>query len=127
MSIFVVDNNRCLSAHALYIIEADKEEFDKIWSLYQKAWPKHSCCNRTCKQLRYSEPCSLVAVLDKIEWYEGEPASIRSWLYDTETRLYNYTADIEAAKEFMELAKTYVPDFYCEPLWLYVCVAKDKR
>ena len=94
---YIIDNGKAWSDHRLYFIEADPTDFEPLWALYAKAWPK--------------DAHTLVAIAPTFEWRVGGSASIDDWLEAIEPYLPDSVADVEAAVAFVAMARRWQPDF----------------
>lgn len=119
---YIIDNGKSWSDHRLYFIEADPTDFEPLWALYEKAWPRVcSGCGRgtilgtRCTAGRAhclpSDICTLMAVASSFEWRVGCSASILDWLEAIIHYLPDSVADVEAAVAFLAMARRWRPDF----------------
>jgi hypothetical protein len=118
---YILDNGKSWSDHRLYFIEADPADFEPLWALYAKAWPRvcHGCgCGDTlgtrCATGRahyLPNAYTLVAVASSFEWRVGGSASIFDWLEAIGMGLDDSVADVEAAVAFVAMARRWRPDF----------------
>lgn len=118
---YILDNGKSWSDHRLYFIEADPADFEPLWALYAKAWPRvcHGCgCGDTlgtrCATGRahyLPNAYTLVAVASSFEWRVAGSATILDWLEAIGMGLDDGVADVEAAVAFVAMARRWRPDF----------------
>lgn len=118
--VFILDNGKKYDMWGIYFINADKEFFTKLFNLYKKAWPK--ICYR-CKTDDFNKDCiipkghsitevwTIIGIASDIEWQNNhKPLNIQKWISWID--LDNEVIDIQAANDFVTLARTIVPEFY---------------
>lgn len=118
---YIIDNGKSWSDHRLYFIEADPTDFEPLWALYAKAWPRVCYgCGRgdisgthcaTGRAHCLPDAYTLVAVAPSFEWRVGGSASILDWLEAIGMGLDDSVADVEAAIAFVAMARRWRPDF----------------
>lgn len=118
---YIIDNGKAWSSHCLYFIEADPADFEPLWALYAKAWPRVCYgCGRgdilgtrcvTGRAHCLPDAHTLVAIAPTFEWRVGGSASIDDWLEAIEPYLPDIVADVEAAVAFVAMARRWRPDF----------------
>lgn len=119
---YIIDNGKAWSDRRLYFIEADPADFEPLWALYAKAWPRvcAGCgqaavlgtrCTTGRAHCLAADVCTLMAVASSFEWRVGGSASIDDWLEAIELYLPDSVADVEAAVAFVAMARRWRPGF----------------
>lgn len=117
--VYVLDNGKSCSSHFLMFVEAVPSDFEPLWALYEKAWPRvcRHCGvrsnNRCSVNLRHVllEVYMLVAVAPSFDWRICRSATIVEWLDELANWLDDSVADVEAANDFVLMARRWRPDF----------------
>jgi hypothetical protein len=118
---YIIDNGKAWSDRRLYFIEADPADFEPLWVLYAKAWPRvcYGCGRGDILDVRCAtgrthclpDTHTLVAIAPTFEWRVGGSATILDWLEAIGMGLDDSVADIEAAVAFVAMARRWQPDF----------------
>jgi hypothetical protein len=118
--VYVLDNGKSYSSHFLMFVEAVPSDFEPLWALYEKAWPRvcrhcgvRSEHNRCSVNLNHELPevYMLVAVASSFDWRICRSATIVEWLDELANWLGEDVADVEAANDFVLMARQWRPDF----------------
>ena len=102
--VYVLDNGKSYSSHFIMFVEAVPSDFEPLWALYEKAWPRLHGAHR-------KSVFALVAVAPSFDWRTGKSATINAWLDELELSLDEVVADVEAANDFILMARRWRPDF----------------
>lgn len=118
--VYVLDNGKSYSNHFIMFVEAVPSDFEPLWGLYEKAWPRvcRQCGvspghNRCSVNLRHELPevFMLVAVAPSFDWRICRSATIIEWLDELANWLSEDVADVEAANDFVLMARRWRPDY----------------
>ena len=101
--VYVLDNGKSYSSHFIMFVEAVSSDFEPLWALYEKAWPRM----RDSRESVFA----LVAIAPAFDWRVGKAATINDWLEELELSLSEFVADVEAANDFVLMARRWWPGF----------------
>ena len=102
--VYVLDNGKTYSSHFIMFVEAVPSDFEPLWALYVKAWPR-------VKGVYQESVFTLVAVAPTFDWRVSKAATIVDWLEELELSLSEFVADVEAANDFVLMARRWWPAF----------------
>lgn len=101
--VYVLDNGKTHSDRFIMFVEAIPSDFEPLWALYEKAWPRM----RDSRESVFT----LVAVAPTFYWRVSKAATITDWLEELELSLSEFVADVEAANDFVLMARRWWPAF----------------
>ena len=101
--VYVLDNGKTYSGHSIMFVEAVPLDFEPLWALYEKAWPRMHNSRESV--------FALVAIAPAFDWRVSKAATINDWLEELELSLSEFVADVEAANDFVLMARRWWPSF----------------